>query len=71
MGSQVRQKEIRDYASVIFTIDDFTMASHNRIIPEGLFEDCSLDSDVKPAIGDGTCVYVQSISNYKYKKKPA
>ena len=47
------------------------MASRNRTIPEGLFGDSSMASDVKPAIAicDGTYVYVQSSSNYKYQKQ--
>ncbi|KAF9816543.1 hypothetical protein SFRURICE_010702 [Spodoptera frugiperda] len=47
------------------------VASRNRTIPEGLFGDSSMASDVKPAIVicDGTYVYVQSSSNYKYQKQ--
>ncbi|RVE41427.1 hypothetical protein evm_013921 [Chilo suppressalis] len=47
------------------------VASRNRIIPEGLFGDSSMAPDVKPAIVicDGTYVYVQSSSNYKYQKQ--
>ncbi|XP_047025748.1 uncharacterized protein LOC124634289 [Helicoverpa zea] len=47
------------------------VASRNRIIPEGLFGDSSMAPDSKPAIVicDGTYVYVQSSSNYKYQKQ--
>ncbi|XP_045781841.1 uncharacterized protein LOC123878594 [Maniola jurtina] len=46
------------------------VAARNKIIPEGLFGNSELPGDVKPAIVicDGTYVYVQSSSNYKFQK---
>lgn len=46
------------------------VAARNRIIPEGLFGNPDLPRDVKPAIVicDGTYVYIQSSSNYKFQK---
>lgn len=46
------------------------VASRNTIIPEGLFGNPNLPSEIKPAIVicDATYVYVQSGSNYLFQK---